>query len=422
MSKELETVNLKGVEAFQSGKWNNDSYTEADLDEMIYAFDKVGFKPVIKIGHADGQEQLKADEFRKIFGAPSLGNVERIYRKAHKLYVDIANVPKHLADLINKRAYSRVSAEIYWNLNDSGKKFPRVFKALSFLGAEVPAITSLADLQALYEQRAGALCYDDNRNEFKVYHMEKDYGGMYVKEKDGKWCVYGPDGKIVSEHKSQAEAQAAAKGGAKPDFFNKSKYQEVQMDEKEFQARIDAAVAAATKSYEDKIAAAVTSAKADAEATIKAQAERIAELERQNEKSQADARVVKIDTRLDKLSADGKITAPEKAMLKAVFSALPDAAVHTYSNDKNEEVKESVSETLWKMFESRNTKIFSEVARQGNETKTYHGNVQEQVVALANEKLAKDDKLTMTKAYSLVAKENPDLWRQYELDVKGKSH
>ena len=69
-----------------------DEYTLDHLDAMIDAFDKVGFEPVVKAGHADGQEVAK--EARKVFGAPSLGNVERVYRRGDVLLADLTNIPR----------------------------------------------------------------------------------------------------------------------------------------------------------------------------------------------------------------------------------------------------------------------------------------------------------------------------------------
>ena len=168
----METVTIRGQEIFAAGRWNNDFYSETDLDAMVDAFNEVGFNPAIKIGHADGQEQLKADEYRKIFGAPSLGQIERIYRRGSKLFADFINVPKRLAELINKKAYSRISAEIFWQYacNFTGKTFPRVLKAVSLLGAEIPAITSLKDIEALYTRPANGAVYTYARGqEYRIY-------------------------------------------------------------------------------------------------------------------------------------------------------------------------------------------------------------------------------------------------------------
>lgn len=144
---------------------------------MVDAYGKVGFKPTGKAGHADGQEDEKTA--RKIFGAPALGYADRIYVKGDKLMADFTKVPRRFADLIKAGAYSRVSSEIYWNYKDdnSGTTYPRVLKSVAFLGADVPALTNLREIEALYSkgENGQLVAYDENKNEFRAY--EKDYCG-----------------------------------------------------------------------------------------------------------------------------------------------------------------------------------------------------------------------------------------------------
>lgn len=174
--KKLETVDIPGVEIFEEGTWNGDRYEPKDLQAMISAFDQVGFQPPIirakvKLGHADGQEDEQ--KAREVFGAPSLGHVNRIYKVGKKLLADLIKVPKHVAQLIKAGAYDRVSAEIYWDYKDGNKnqKYPRVLKAISFLGADIPALTNLKAIESLYKQNeTGAFyAYDDNGNEYHAY-------------------------------------------------------------------------------------------------------------------------------------------------------------------------------------------------------------------------------------------------------------
>ena len=166
----LPTVDLNGLEIFAAGTFNGDSYSEADLDSMVSAFDQVGFKPTVKAGHADGQEdEAKA---RKVFGAPALGYVSRIYRQGKKLLADATKVPRRFADLVKAGSYSRISSEIYWNFasDDNGTKHPRVLKSIAFLGADIPALTSLKEIEALYQRNAeGSLfAYDENKQEYRL--------------------------------------------------------------------------------------------------------------------------------------------------------------------------------------------------------------------------------------------------------------
>src|SRR5262249_18390565 len=152
-------------EIFSVGTWNGDKYTAADLQAMVDAFDKVGFEPPVKAGHEDGQEGTGVTQ--RLFGAPALGYIERLFVKGGKLLADIRDVPRRFADLIRKGAYRRVSAEIYWNYKDDNKRgvYPRVLKAVAFLGAEIPALTNLKAIESLFS--------DEQGREFRVYDEGK---------------------------------------------------------------------------------------------------------------------------------------------------------------------------------------------------------------------------------------------------------
>ena len=202
------------------------------------------------------------------------------------------------------------------------------------------------------------------------------------------------------------------------------------MDEKEIQAKIDAAVAAAidgvTKSYEAKTASAVTEAvekaKAEAAEEKKAMADRVALLEKQNIDALAQARNTMLDARVEKLFEAGKLAATERDLLKSVARALPEMATHSYAAADGSEVKEPVIDTVFKLFENRKTSLFSEVSQQGREIKSY-SDAQSEVVKRANDLIAKSDgKMDMVRAYQEVRKNDPELWRQYQSDVSGKAH
>ena len=170
---ELKTKEIKALEIFQSGTHNGDFYSEADLDAMVDAFDKVGFEPTVKAGHQEGQENsLVAGA---VFGEPALGYVERIWRQGSKLLADIKSVPQRFANLILAGSYKRVSSEIYWDFESEDEVFPRVLKAIAFLGADIPALTSLRAVEALFKRTATCVAYDDSGNEYHIYEIERAY-------------------------------------------------------------------------------------------------------------------------------------------------------------------------------------------------------------------------------------------------------
>ena len=147
---------LKNIEIFATGVWNNDTYTEADLDHMVVAFNQVGFQPPLKLGHDESQPLAKHD------GMPAVGWVTNLRRVGNKLLADCDRIPKAVYDAITRKAYDRVSSEVFWEYCSNGRKWPRVLKALSLLGADIPAVTSLGALEALY---------DGEGQSFKRYDM-----------------------------------------------------------------------------------------------------------------------------------------------------------------------------------------------------------------------------------------------------------
>ena len=136
--RDLPVAKITGLEIFQTGTHNGDFYSDSDLDSMVSAFSKVGFQPTVKAGHADGQDDEK--QARRVFGAPALGYVKRIYRVGSKLLADIKDVPRRFAELVEAGAWKRVSAEIYWSYAKNGHTYPRVLKSVALGGTVFEAI------------------------------------------------------------------------------------------------------------------------------------------------------------------------------------------------------------------------------------------------------------------------------------------
>lgn len=153
---------LDNVEVFAVGTWNKDKYTASDLQEMVRNFDtlKDVVKPPAKIGHSEHQELLKKE------GLPAAGWVTSVKMVGNKLVATFNDVPKVIKDLVDKKAYKRVSAEIYPKYKNpaDGKTYNNVLRAVAFLGADTPAVETLSDIAALYK--------DQDQQEFKIYHLD----------------------------------------------------------------------------------------------------------------------------------------------------------------------------------------------------------------------------------------------------------
>ncbi len=137
---------IDGVEIFRTGKWNGDTYSAKDLQDIVDATAKVGFNPPVKLGHADKS------------GGMAFGWVENVRiefdnakKTAARLVADLVDVPKDLVALIKERRFDAVSSEIFWNFKRNGKLFRRVLKAVALLGAETPGVGDLKPLHGSVE-------------------------------------------------------------------------------------------------------------------------------------------------------------------------------------------------------------------------------------------------------------------------------
>ena len=140
-------MDIKGAEIFATGKWNTLEFDERDLDAIVENFEKL--KEIhhvpLKLGH--NKEQKVTD------GQPALGWVKRIYRQGQKLLADFVDMPKVIHDAVKKRLYRTVSIELLFNVDHDGNKYNQVLDAVALLGADHPAVNTLADLQMLTAAR-----------------------------------------------------------------------------------------------------------------------------------------------------------------------------------------------------------------------------------------------------------------------------
>ncbi len=141
----MSNLSINGVEIFSSGEWNGDKYSDSDLDSLVQAFNETKeiTKPYLKLGHGDKQQLLAKDEL------PAAGFIQKIYRQGKKVLADFVNIPEKIYQLIHKRAYNRVSSEIFVNFKSNGKTYPYALKAVALLGGETPAVHTLNDIMAL---------------------------------------------------------------------------------------------------------------------------------------------------------------------------------------------------------------------------------------------------------------------------------
>ncbi len=145
----LDTVNLKGVEIFEAGKWKGTEWTEADLDELIVNHKSGVIEPYLNINHS-GEA---TGEFKNALKAMSLGFVEGLRREGTKLIADFKQVPKTIGELIEAGALKKKSVEVFKRYyTAAGREYKNVLQAVTFHGADgTPAVNTLSDFVALYK-------------------------------------------------------------------------------------------------------------------------------------------------------------------------------------------------------------------------------------------------------------------------------
>ncbi len=141
-----EMYRVDGVEVFSEGEWNGDAYSMQDLEGMVSAFEehKQGMRPFLKLGHDKNQKLLQKD------GMPAAGWIDRLYIKGNKLLADFVDIPKKVKDLIDRRAYRKVSSEIYCGVKVGDKTYPYMLGAVALLGADTPGVSNLSDILSMY--------------------------------------------------------------------------------------------------------------------------------------------------------------------------------------------------------------------------------------------------------------------------------
>ncbi len=168
---ELETVDIPNVEILAVGKWQGSvtrTYKLETLQNLVKSFKallanaELNYEPPLKLGHDDDQAIIQES------GLPSIGWVKALKVKGDKLVADFAKVPKKLADIIKAGGYKKVSSELYFDYAIGGKTWPAVLKAVSLLGADVPAVKTIADIRAMYDEKEQA--------EVVVYMADKATG------------------------------------------------------------------------------------------------------------------------------------------------------------------------------------------------------------------------------------------------------
>ncbi|GAJ07419.1 unnamed protein product, partial [marine sediment metagenome] len=166
-----QTYELKDVEVFGIGTWKGHKITDEDLNNIVNDTNEIidKLKPKVKLGHDNKQALLQKT------GLPAGGWITKLKRAGDKILVDIKEVPRVLYQLIKNGAYKRISSEILTDYAEPSTKkvYKKVLSAIAFLGADLPAVTNLKDIAALYDS--------DEKAQIIIYQKTEKYNCECIK-------------------------------------------------------------------------------------------------------------------------------------------------------------------------------------------------------------------------------------------------
>lgn len=130
------------MEILKIGKWNGLDITRKIMDEMVANFRH--FKEILqvplKFGHNEKQKMTD--------GQPSLGMLADIWiNESGTMMAEAVDMPEIVKNAIEKKLYKTVSIEASLEVNHKGKDYGAVLTGLALLGADLPAVNTLKDLQ-----------------------------------------------------------------------------------------------------------------------------------------------------------------------------------------------------------------------------------------------------------------------------------
>lgn len=134
---------------FAVGTWNELPFSLNDLKKMAAAFTalKDELKPPVKIGHTSDEDNRSILEDQI-----SLGEIVDMFvdesQTPPKLMAEIDKIPNVVQEAFKKDLFKSVSIELDFDVEHKGAFFDYVVTGLALLGADLPAVNVLSDLNA----------------------------------------------------------------------------------------------------------------------------------------------------------------------------------------------------------------------------------------------------------------------------------
>ncbi len=404
--EEPELFEINDVEIFSTGTWNNDKYMRKDLDDIVYSFSRVGFRPPIKLGHKDKS------------GGPAFGWVKALRRKGDKLVADFMDISKTMFDAIKGRKFDTVSSEIFWDLERNGKKFRRVLKAVALLGAETPAVSGLAPLRSVVlslpeDGFEGVYSYSIHPKEWNMDQIEELTDKVEALEK-------GLEEANVAKEAAEAERDDFKAGKKKKAKLEESeeKLKEAAEAAEKLQEELDDAKSSLTEAEEE-----LEKAKGSNVTEVESLKETVAELTKALATMTDQQRIARIEEKVEDCGLPA--IRPYVRALYDIASTSERTVTFSEGGEEGEDKKErklsaeEVVDELVSMISKQSEKLFAQLGVSGLDDRE-EGNVAAaggDVTMVLDEKAKKhmsDNKeATYVQAVEAVLGKDPDLRRQY---------
>lgn len=226
MAKKTEDLT---VELFAVGKWNGMPFDQTDLKSIAAAFHILGdnLRVPLKMGHNDDQPFTD--------GQPALGWVTDLWEEGSKLFGKFSDVPGIVQKAFEKKLYRNVSIELEFGVEYKQQFFPYVLSGVALLGADIPAVNTLADLMAYMSKPTGGELKFSKKLTFTAITnqpveddiMPEKTEAQKLAEEQAKFTREKAEhdaavAKFEAEKKQRAEEEARAKfNKARTDFTTK---------------------------------------------------------------------------------------------------------------------------------------------------------------------------------------------------------
>lgn len=261
-SNDIELKEIKNVEIFATGIWNGDTFTDSDLDQIIDTFQRTKDKinPFLKIGHNEKQSLLAKDEL------PKAGLITNLRKVGSKILADFVDVPRKIFDVVKRKAFDKISSELFVNMEIEGVRHPFALKAVALLGGETPAVHDLNSIMNLFGNSKPGMVYKDLKNETKEYEFKNVSFSQTKEVNNMSEELMKKIGKLESELKSfQDENAELNKDVIKAEEENKEVKTENEEVKKENETLKEEKKAADIKNREEKVTLLIDQAVKDGE-------------------------------------------------------------------------------------------------------------------------------------------------------------